>query len=91
MLCGIRARAPRKGEAGVMGDVVELDVVTSLDLPPERILNKALEKDLAGVIVVGTDKDGEFYFASSYAAGPEVLWLLEGAKMKLLKIGFDHD
>lgn len=69
-----------------MGEVVELDVETLLDLPAERILRRALEADLEGVVVIGWCGDGTRYFASSYAAGPEVLWLLETAKRDLLSI-----
>lgn len=66
-------------------EIIELEQVTKLDLPPERILRKATEAGLTGVVVVGYDADGDFYFASSYADG--VLWLTELAKKKLLEIG----
>lgn len=70
-----------------MGDVVNLPVITRLDLPPERILTAALESGLDGVAIVGWDADGELYFASSMADGGEVLWLFELAKKKLLEVG----
>lgn len=68
-------------------EIVNFNGITKLDLPPERVLSSAVAADLDAAIVVGWDKEGEFYFASSYAAGPEVLWLLEIARTKLLKIG----
>lgn len=68
-------------------NVVELDVVSTLDLPPERILEAAKENVAGGVVVVGYDADGEFYFASSFANGAEVIWLTEMAKKRLLEIG----
>lgn len=68
------------------GKVVEWNGITRLDLPVERILGKALEADLDSAVVIGWGKDGELYFASSYAGGPEVLWLLETAKRDLLAI-----
>jgi hypothetical protein len=68
-----------------MGDVVVLDVVTSLPLPPDRVLEAALGK-LQTVVVIGYMEDGNEYFASSESAGPEVLWLMERAKLKLLEI-----
>lgn len=71
-----------------MGEVVELDVVTSLDLPVERILRRAQEAGLEGVVVLGW-KDGEPYFVSSYADGPKVLWLLELTKLRLLTVRAD--
>jgi hypothetical protein len=67
-------------------NVIELDNVTKLDLPPERILNKALEADLASAVVIGWDQDGDFFFAGSIASGPETLWLLELAKKHLLEV-----
>lgn len=70
-----------------MGDVVELQTVTSLDLPPERILNGAIAKDLESAIVIGITKDGELYFASSIADGADTLWWMEIAKKRLLEIG----
>ena len=69
-------------------NIVELGCVTKLDLPPDRILTKAIDK-LDGVVIVGWDKDDKFYFASSYASGPEALWLLEKAKTELLAVTVD--
>jgi hypothetical protein len=42
---------------------------------------------LAYVIIIGETDDGEFYFASSKASGPDVLWDLEKAKLVLLQEG----
>lgn len=67
-----------------MGDVVNLDVATSLDIPVDRILSAAIEADLETAVVVGWDQDGNIYFASSSGYGPDVLWLLEKAKASLL-------
>jgi len=72
-------------------EIVDLDVVTLLDTPPEKILGKAQKADLQAAIVIGWNKDDEFYFASTYADGPEALWLLEVAKLRLLKIGSGED
>lgn len=68
-----------------MGDVVDLSCITRLDLDPDRVLSAALDK-LQDVVIMGFDKKGEEYFASSLASGPEVLWHLERAKKKLLEI-----
>lgn len=70
-----------------MGDVVELNNITKLDLQPERVIRGALEKELTDVVIVGWDPDGEFYFSSSIAAGSETLWLLEIARKRLIEIG----
>lgn len=64
--------------------IVNLPVVTTLDLPPDRILDAAKEADLGSVVVVGHTKDGHLYFAGSMADGGEVLWLFERAKLALM-------
>jgi hypothetical protein len=69
----------------VTAEIVELDVVTFLDIPVERVLRKAGEADLETVIVLGWRVDGSPYFASSIADGPETLWLLELTKLRLMK------
>lgn len=71
--------------------VVELNCVTTLDIPPERTLNGALSANLQGVVVLGYDADGDEYFASSYADGGNVLWLLERCKLRLMRGGDDSD
>lgn len=58
-------------------NVVVLDCVTRLDLPPERVLARALEVDLESVVIVGQTKDGEEYFASSLADGGTVIYHLQ--------------
>jgi hypothetical protein len=68
-----------------MGEVVNLNNVTRLDIPADRVLGSAVGK-LEGVVILGYDKDGEEYFASSYADGADVLWLLERAKLDILTI-----
>lgn len=70
----------------MMGNVIELPVVTKLDLPPERVIARAGEADLEGVVIIGWKRDGDFYFASSYADGGDVIFLCEMAKKKLLDI-----
>lgn len=68
--------------------VVVLPVVTSLDIPTERVLQAALslEAPLQGVVLVGRDAEGRMYFASSYADGGDALWWLEKAKLALLGV-----
>lgn len=67
------------------GKVVYPSFVTTLDLPPDRILEEAIGK-LENVLVVGYDKKGNEYFASSVADGGTVLWLLERSKKALLEM-----
>lgn len=61
--------------------------ITRLDLPAERVLTEALGSGMEGVVILGYTKEGEEYFASSYADGGLVLWLMERCKTKLLEVG----
>ena len=68
-------------------NVIPLGNITRLDVPVERILEAAKTYvDGGGVVVLGWDKFGELYFASSVADGGEVLWLMEKAKKALLEV-----
>ena len=68
-----------------MGEVVDLNVITTLSLDPDRLLEKAIGK-LDRVIIIGIDKDGDEYFASSEADGGTVLWDIERTKLKILRV-----
>lgn len=68
-------------------NLIYLPVVTTLDMKAERVLDNAVH--LEDVVVIGYDKEGEFYFASNKASGPEVLWLLKQAERLLLEVSND--
>jgi len=65
-----------------MGEVVILNVETSLDIPADRVLEAAVG-NCDPVVVIGYDAQGELYFAANAADKRQVLWLLEAAKRKL--------
>jgi len=67
-----------------MSNVIPLRTITTLDLPPERVLNGAIEADLSEVVIIGRDQEGNEYFASSIADGADVIWLADRMKLKLL-------
>ncbi len=69
-----------------MSNVTRFPGITNLDLDPDMILSEAIGK-LATAIIIGTDKDGELYFASSVTDGGTVLWWVELAKKALLEVG----
>ena len=69
-------------------NIHDLDTLTSLDIPPDRVLLSAVGA-LKSVCIVGRDKDGNLYVASSIADGPELLWDLQKATQKLLNVGAD--
>jgi len=64
--------------------ITYLPCLTRLDLPVDRVLDMAKEK-LDTVVLLGYDKDGEEYFASTYAANSKTLWLLERLKHILMQ------
>ncbi len=67
-------------------EIIEWKGITCLDLPAERILRRAMDSNLDSVIIIGIDKDGKEYFASSWADGGEVVWHLMRSVYKLNKI-----
>ncbi len=69
-----------------MGDVVILPVVSTHDQPADRVLDQALAKGMKSVVIVGYDRDGKEYFASSYADGADALWALQRGSLRLLRI-----
>lgn len=68
--------------------VIPLGMVTRLDLPVERVLEQAKDR-MDHVVLMGWDKEGELYFASTFADGGEVMWLLEQCKIALMKAAID--
>lgn len=57
---------------------------TTLDIPVDTVLVGATGR-LTDAVLIGWDKDGEFYIASSLASGAETLLLLEKAKKSLME------
>jgi hypothetical protein len=72
-----------------MSNIIPFNGITRLDLDPDRVLENTKGK-LEGVIIIGYDHMGVEYFASSYADGGDVLWLLERMKMRLLNVEVDE-
>ena len=69
-----------------MGKVIELPVITTLDISAERVIRGAAEADLEEVIIIGVDKDGDFYLAFSRADAGTIIFHLEKAKLRLLGV-----
>jgi len=67
-----------------MGDVTHIGGKTKLDIPVNGVLEGAIEKDLDVAIVMGYDKDGKVYFASSIGDAPEMNYLADKFKRYLL-------
>ena len=67
-------------------NVITLPVVSRLNSDPSRVIEDAVKAELTDIVICGYTKDGEEYFAASFADGGEVLWLIERLKMKLLRM-----
>ena len=69
-----------------MGDdnVIQLDIPTTADLPPKRILKEATKVNLKMVIVIGWTEDDELCVAHSHCDTADNVFLLEKAKMEFL-------
>ena len=81
-------------QEGIMTDennIVQFTGTTRLDLEPDAVLIAAIGK-LDNVVVIGTTKDGNQYFASSSADSKVLLWHLETAKFMLMdRVFADYD
>ena len=71
-----------------MGTVIRFTGITKHDLQPNVVLDGA-PRDLKSVFIMGFDKDGDVYFASSNADGGDLMWLMESAKLHLLNVTTD--
>lgn len=69
--------------------ILPFNGVTRLDLPVDRVLEQA-KSHLDGVVILGYEEDGSMYFASTFADGGQVLWLLEKCKEALMSVGEDR-
>ncbi len=68
-----------------MGEIEDAPIKTTLDIPVERVLRKAAEKELSEVVVLGIDPDGELYLATSKGSRSAPLFLLEWAKKRIFQ------
>ncbi len=57
------------------------------DVPGEEVLKGAIEANLVNAVVIGWDRDGDFFFASTEANHATTLWLLAHAQKALLDGG----
>lgn len=63
---------------------------TSEPYSPDLILRGALKAKLTDVIVLGWDGD-DLFFSGSMTSKPDILWLLENARMALFLQSQDDD
>jgi hypothetical protein len=68
-----------------MGKVIDLGNITKLDLPPDRLLQKAMG-ELTEVVILGMTPDGKEWFAASKADASNTIYHCHRAIHKLMKI-----
>lgn len=66
-----------------MAKILDWDGLTRHDIDPGKVLKAAIG-ELESVLVIGWDKEGELYTASSKSDGGDILWLLEKCKQRLM-------
>lgn len=66
-----------------MADILKFSGNTRHDINPDEVLEGA-KGQLTSVVVIGYDRDGYLFLASSSADGPKVNWLLDKVKHKLI-------
>ena len=64
-------------------NVAELDIITSNDIDPVKLLRDAYKADLEDVVIVGMGKDGVEYFASSVSDAAGAMFYLQRGIHKL--------
>lgn len=69
-----------------MGEIIDLPVITTLPIDPQRVLAKACDVEFDRVMIIGRTADGDEYFASSEADGGTCLWDMERARHALMRI-----
>lgn len=72
-------------ETAMEDNVVTLPL-PHIDLSPDHVLTEAAKADLDTVLVIGMDREGNPYFASSTGYKPDNLWHLEMAKLFITSV-----
>ena len=71
-------------EHPLSGTILPLHAARANDLPPRTVLQAAQVADLQSVILLGYDKNGEEYIATSHADRHQTLCLLNRAREMLI-------
>jgi len=80
-----RSKPLKKRRKRAKAKVIIAPVITKLDIPADRILEAAFG-NLDECIIIGTDKQGNEYFASNRSDAGLVIYHCERAKHRLMKI-----
>lgn len=80
-----RSKLVRKKRGNKPAKVIIAEVVTTLDTPADRLLESAIGR-LDECIIVGTDKEGNDFFASNRSDAGTAIYHFERAKHRLMKL-----
>lgn len=69
-----------------MGEIVQLNCSTTLDISPDRVVRSAAEQNFERVMVVGVNEKGELYLASSQGSLADSAALLAIAQLRLTRM-----
>lgn len=70
-----------------MAKILEFDGITGLNLEPDKVLEEA-KGCLESVLILGRDKDGDLFVASSSSDGAQALWDVEDFKYRMFNGDF---
>ena len=74
-------------ENDMSATVTILPCETTLDIPMDRVLEAAIGVGIEQGMVIGWNEEGLLYMASTTSNVPEMIFLLEKAKLQLLAGG----
>lgn len=66
-------------------NVVEFPGATIADIPPKKILAKLIEADPEEIVAITRGKDDKIHVHTSSGYRPDILWLIENAKMMTME------
>ena len=69
-----------------MGEVIDLNITTLVDLPVDDVLDGAREAGLCNVFVVGEDMNGNLYIAATSSDNGFNGWMLDHAKAHVMRM-----
>lgn len=71
-----------------MTNVIDLPVLTTLDLNADKILSN-LDGKLKGFVLIGYDLNDDLFYSSTYGNKAKMLWMIENFKLDLMDDDYD--
>lgn len=66
-------------------NVTLFDGLTTVDMPPERVLTSAIQQGLQDVLVIGELPDGELFVAASHSDTARLIYRLKQAEIFIMQ------